>query len=320
MTPGQSLLLADGTVELKVESVSPPDIFCRVILGGPLTSRKGVSVIGGPSGLRAFTARDQELLLSGIEAGVDLVALSFVRAPVDIQSARSFLAARQSNLSVMAKIEKLESLDTIDEILAVADSIMVARGDLGIEVPIAQVPHIQKELIAKANEAAKPVVTATQMLRSMVENPRPTRAEVADVFNAVLDGSDAVMLSEESAVGAYPVEAVKVLAETAQAAEARIFNMRPAASISDAGRASASEGIARAAYLVALQTGAAALFAARGEAGRPGSSRNTDQSSRLSLSHLTLDRAATHDCPGCAAHPLRRIHIDRCDVKRSNQT
>jgi len=257
---GQSILLADGTVELEVESVIPPNIVCRVVLGGTLTSHKGVSVIGGASNLRAFTERDQKLLLCGVQAGVDLVALSFVRSPVDIQSAQSFLAAHRVKLPVMAKIEKLESLDTIDEILAVADSIMVARGDLGIEVPLSQVPDIQKELIAKAIEAAKPVVTATQMLRSMVENPRPTRAEVADVFNAVLDGSDALMLSEESAVGAYPVEAVKVLAETAEAAEHRLFTRRPLASLSQSGSASTSEAIAQAANLVALQTKATAII------------------------------------------------------------
>jgi pyruvate kinase len=260
VAPGQSLLLADGTVELEVESVTPPEIVCRVVLGGTLTNHKGVSVIGGTSSLRAFTERDQELLLYGVEAGVDLVALSFVRAPSDIQSAQSFLAAHGTKLPVMAKIEKLESLESIDEILAVADSIMVARGDLGIEVPIAQVPHIQKELIAKTVQAAKPVVTATQMLRSMVENPRPTRAEVADVFNAVLDGSDALMLSEESAVGAYPLEAVKVLAETAEAAEARLFTQRPFASFSRAGSASSSEAIAQAASLVADQAKAAAII------------------------------------------------------------
>lgn len=258
--PGQSILLADGTVELEVESVTPPNIVCRVVLGGTLTSHKGVSVIGGTLNLRAFTERDQELLLYGIEASVDLVALSFVRSPVDIQSARSFLAAHRAKLPLMAKIEKLESLDSIDEILAVADSIMVARGDLGIEVPIAQVPHIQKELISKAIQAAKPVVTATQMLRSMVENPRPTRAEVADVFNAVLDGSDAVMLSEESAVGAYPVEAVKVLAETAEVAEARIFAQRPFAFPSPTGSVSDSEAIAHAASLVARQAKATAII------------------------------------------------------------
>jgi pyruvate kinase len=258
--PGQSILLADGTVELEVESVTPPNIVCRVVLGGTLASHKGVSVIGGVSSLSAFTERDQELLRYGIEAGVDLVALSFVRAPVDIESAQSFLAARRVKLPLMAKIEKLESLDSINEILAIADSIMVARGDLGIEVPIAQLPHVQKELIAQANQAAKPVVTATQMLRSMVENPRPTRAEVADAFNAVLDGSDALMLSEESAVGAYPVEAVKVLGETAEVAEARIFAQRPFAFPSPTDSVSDSEAIAHAATLVAGQARATAII------------------------------------------------------------
>ena len=246
-------------MELEVESVAPREIICRVVLGGVLTSHKGVNVVGGTSSLPAFTERDQELLLSGLEAGVDLVALSFVRSPVDIQSARSFLAAHQAKLPLMAKIEKLESLDIIDEILAVVDSIMVARGDLGLGVPIAQVPHIQKELIAKAIQAGKPVVTATQMLRSMVENPRPTRAEVSDIANAVLDGSDALMLSEESAVGAYPVEAVKVLAETAEVAEARLFARRSLVFLSPTG-ISTSEAIAHAASLVAHQAKATAII------------------------------------------------------------
>ena len=258
--PGQSILLADGSVELEVESVTSGEIVCRVVLGGVITSHKGVNVIGGTSSLPAFTERDEKLLLSGLEAGVDLVALSFVRSAVDIQSARSFLAACQAKLPLMAKIEKLESLDIIDEIIDVADSIMVARGDLGIEVPIAQVPHIQKELISKAMQAAKPVVTATQMLRSMVENPRPSRAEVADIANAVLDGSDALMLSEESAVGAYPVEAVKVLAETAEVAEGRLFAQRPFVSLSPTERVSFSEAIAHAASLVAHQAKATAII------------------------------------------------------------
>ncbi len=258
--PGQSILLADGTVEFAVESVVPREIVCRVVLGGVLTNHKGVNAVGGSSSLSAFTERDQRLLLSGLEAGVDVVALSFVRSPADIKSARSFLAARQANLPVMAKIENLESLDIIAEILAVADSIMVARGDLGIEVPITQVPHIQKELISKANQAAKPVVTATQMLRSMVENPRPSRAEVSDIANAVLDGSDALMLSEESAVGAYPVEAVKVLADTAEVAEDRLFARRPFVSLCPTDRVSASESIAHAASLVAHQAKAAAII------------------------------------------------------------
>jgi pyruvate kinase len=258
--PGQSIVLADGTVELDVESSGPREIICRVVLGGVITSHKGVNVVGGSSSLPAFTERDQELLLSGLEASVDLVALSFVRSAVDVQSARSFLATRRAKLPLMAKIEKLESLDIIDEIIAVADSIMVARGDLGLEVPIAQVPHIQKELISKAMQAAKPVVTATQMLRSMVENPRPTRAEVADIANAVLDGSDALMLSEESAVGAYPVEAVKVMAETAEVAEARLFARRAFVCLSPTDQVSAAEAIAHAASLVAHQAKATAII------------------------------------------------------------
>jgi pyruvate kinase len=258
--PGQSIVLADGTVELEVESSRPREIICRVVLGGVITSHKGVNVVGGSSSLPAFTERDQELLLSGLEASVDLVALSFVRSAVDVQSARSFLATRRAKLPLMAKIEKLESLDIIDEIIAVADSIMVARGDLGLEVPIAQVPHIQKELISKAMQAAKPVVTATQMLRSMVENPRPTRAEVADIANAVLDGSDALMLSEESAVGAYPVEAVKVMAETAEVAEARLFARRAFVCLSPTDQVSAAEAIAHAASLVAHQAKATAII------------------------------------------------------------
>jgi pyruvate kinase len=258
--PGQSIVLADGTVELEVESTGPREIVCRVVLGGVITSHKGVNVVGGSSSLPAFTERDQELLLSGLEACVDLVALSFVRSAVDVLSARSFLATRRAKLPLMAKIEKLESLDIIDEIIAVADSIMVARGDLGLEVPIAQVPHIQKELISKAMQAAKPVVTATQMLRSMVENPRPTRAEVADIANAVLDGSDALMLSEESAVGAYPVEAVKVMAETAEVAEARLFARRAFVCLSPTDRVSAAEAIAHAASLVAHQAKATAII------------------------------------------------------------
>jgi pyruvate kinase len=258
--PGQSILLADGTVEFAVESVAPREIVCRVVLGGVLTNHKGVNAVGGSSSLSAFTEHDQKLLLSGLEASVDVVALSFVRSPADIKSAQSFIAARQANIPVMAKIEKLESLDIIAEILAVADSVMVARGDLGIEVPITQVPHIQKELISKANQAAKPVVTATQMLRSMVENPRPSRAEVSDIANAVLDGSDALMLSEESAVGAYPVEAVKVLAETAEVAEDRLFARRPFVSLCPTDRVSASESIAHAASLVAHQAKATAII------------------------------------------------------------
>lgn len=258
--PGQTLLLADGAVELLIEAVTPPEIDCRVILGGALSNHKGVTVPHGTLSLSAFTEQDRALLCAGLEMGVDLAALSFVRSPADITSARAFLSAHHVHLPLMAKIEKPEALDVLDEILAVVDSVMIARGDLGVEIPLAEVPLVQKDLIVKALRAAKPVVTATQMLRSMVENPRPTRAEAADVANAVLDGSDAVMLSEESAVGAYPVEAVQVLARIAETVEARLFTQQPFASLPLPEHASLSEAIGHAACVLAREAEAAAII------------------------------------------------------------
>ncbi len=225
--PGQTILLADGSVELKIESVAGQNIHCRVLTGGMLSNHKGVNVPRGALTVGAFTEQDKKLLLAGLDVGVDVAALSFVRSSDDIESARSFLATHETSLPLMAKIEKPEALDVLDEIIAVVDAVMVARGDLGVEIPPAEVPLVQKDIIAKSIQAAKPVVTATQMLRSMVESPRPTRAEAADIANAVLDGTDAVMLSEETAVGAYPVEAVKTMAEIAERAERRLFVQRP---------------------------------------------------------------------------------------------
>ena len=221
--PGQRLLLADGLVELNIETVKPPDIRCKVLLGGTLSDHKGITVPRGATGIAAFTHKDQELLLEGLDMGVDMAALSFVRNREDVSSARKLLDSRGSSLPLMAKIEKPEAVDALDDILPAVEALMVARGDLGVEIPYQDVPLVQKDIIAKALHAARPVVTATQMLRSMVESPRPTRAEAADVANAVLDGSDAVMLSEESATGAYPVEAVRALAAIAEQAEARLF-------------------------------------------------------------------------------------------------
>ena len=211
VNPGQHLLLADGIIELHIDAVEPPEIHCTVILGGPLSNQKGISVPRGALSISAFTDRDRELLLEGIDMGVSMAALSFVRSEEDVLQARRLLAEHQSDLPLMAKIEKPEAVDKLDELLQCVDSLMVARGDLGVEIPFQEVPLIQKDIIYKSLCAARPVITATQMLRSMVESPRPTRAEAADVANAVLDGSDAVMLSEESAMGAYPVEAVRAL-------------------------------------------------------------------------------------------------------------
>lgn len=254
--PGQHLLLADGVIELRIETVAPPDIRCVVLLGGMLSNRKGVSVPHGALSVSAFTEHDRSLLAEGLDMGVTMAALSFVRSPSDVLAARKYLMDRHASLPLMAKIEKPEAVDRLDEILKVTDSIMVARGDLGVEIPFPEVPLIQKDVIFKSRCAAKPVITATQMLRSMIESPRPTRAEATDVANAVLDGTDAVMLSEESATGAYPVEAVNALTAIAVAAESRLFVNRPFLDIPVRGDTSISEAIGHSACVLALDSGA----------------------------------------------------------------
>ncbi|MCK9996270.1 MAG: pyruvate kinase, partial [Candidatus Krumholzibacteria bacterium] len=205
---GDALLLADGLMELVVESTDETDVNCRVVTGGELGSHKGINLPTRTIDAPILSRKDLSDLEFGLAQDVDFIALSFVRNAGDIEAANKIIRAAGKDTPVIAKIEKFEALDNIDEIIAVAGGIMVARGDLGVEIPLEQVPRAQKMIIARTNAAAKPVITATQMLRSMVENPRPTRAEVTDVANAILDGTDAVMLSEETAVGAYPVGAV----------------------------------------------------------------------------------------------------------------
>jgi len=257
---GQSILLADGHVELKIESIRKPDIHCRVLSGGVLSNYKGVNVPRGALSIKAFTQQDRKLLLAGLETGVDMTALSFVRSSKDVASARRFLKTHKANLPLMAKIEKPEAVDAIDEVISAVDAVMVARGDLGVEIPAADVPIVQKDIIAKSVRQAKPVVTATQMLRSMVESPRPTRAEAADVANAVLDGTDAVMLSEETAVGAYPVEAVKTIAQIAERAETRLFIQSPFTTLLPPEPGNISDAIGHAACLLAYSAGAQAII------------------------------------------------------------
>jgi len=257
--PGQRLLLADGMIELNIEAVEPPNIRCKVLLGGLLSDHKGITVPRGAMGIAAFTGKDRTLLLEGLNMGVDMAALSFVRTRDDVMAARSLLDSRGSNLPLMAKIEKPEALEALDEILPVVDALMVARGDLGVEIPYEDVPLVQKDIITKALRAARPVVTATQMLRSMVESPRPTRAEAADVANAVLDGSDAVMLSEESATGAYPVEAVKALVAIVRKAEQSLFH-RKVYGVGEPNRLRGVSGaISHASSILALEAGAKAM-------------------------------------------------------------
>jgi pyruvate kinase len=216
---GDRILLADGMMELVVEQTSLTEIVCKVITGGVLTSHKGVNLPTSTLAIPSMTEKDRRDLLFGLEAEVDYVALSFVRSATDIHMVKKIIHRQNKQTPVIAKFEKHEALDNVDAILAATDGVMVARGDLGVEVPLESVPSIQKMLVRKANALGKPVIIATQMLRSMVDAPRPTRAEAADVANAVLDGADAVMLSEETASGRYPVEAVHYMSLIAGNAE-----------------------------------------------------------------------------------------------------
>jgi len=216
---GETILLADGAFRLKVEEVRGDDIICEVLVGGPLTSHKGVNLPHSRLSVPALTEKDKEDVKFRIENGVDIIALSFVRKAEDVVELKELIRSLGKNIPIIAKIEKPEAVKNIDSILKVADGIMVARGDLGVELPIEKVPVIQKQLIRKANEAGKPVITATQMLKSMVDLPSPTRAEVTDIANAVLDGTDALMLSEETAVGKYPVRVIRTMAKVASEAE-----------------------------------------------------------------------------------------------------
>lgn len=218
---GNRIYLADGAIALRITSIDGSDIHTTVESGGELRSTQGINYPDGTLDIDAVTDRDFEHLTFGIENNVDWVAVSFVRTANDIRRVQAFIKERGYTIPVIAKIEKHEALTNIDSIVEAADAIMVARGDLGIEVPMEEVPLIQKDLIAASNRASKPVITATQMLESMVVNGRPTRAEVTDVANAILDGSDAVMLSGETARGAHPIEAVKVMATIAREIEAR---------------------------------------------------------------------------------------------------
>jgi pyruvate kinase len=275
--PGDRLFLNDGLIQLLVERVVGNDVVCQVVVGGELRSRKGLNLPGIDLGIRAFTDHDRACLEFALQQGVDAVSQSFVETAADIEAVRSAAAALGKRPLVIAKIERAGALQHFDEILAVADGIMVARGDLGVEVPIQEIALTQKLLIAKANLAGKPVITATQMLESMVSSRLPTRAEATDVANAILDGTDCIMLSGESAMGKYPEEAVAMLAKIAIATEPR----RPLARLQELHQichqqklSSAAEGIALvvehaletvpcAAVLVPTRTGATARMISR---------------------------------------------------------
>ena len=255
---GDRILLADGMMELMVEQTTATDIICKVITGGTLTSHKGINLPTSSLSIPALTEKDRRDLLFGLEMDVDYVALSFVRAAADIHAIKKIIHRQNKQTPVIAKFEKHEALEHVDAILAAADGVMVARGDLGVEIPLEKVPAIQKMLVRKSNSLGKPVIIATQMLRSMVDSPRPTRAEAADVANAVLDGADAIMLSEESAVGRFPVEAVHYMALISLQAEQQyphgfFLKLPPQGGI--------AESVANAACMLASNLDAAAIVA-----------------------------------------------------------
>jgi pyruvate kinase len=219
LRPGHEVLIDDGLVRLAVEDVSAGRVRCRVVVGGEVKAHKGVNLPGVPVPIPSLTEKDLDDLAFALDLGVDYVALSFVRAAADVRDLQAIIRQHGSPARVIAKIEKAEAVEVLDEVLAESDAVMVARGDLGVEIGAATVPLLQKRIILKCLEAGKPVITATQMLESMIEHAEPTRAEASDVANAILDGTSAVMLSAETATGAYPVESVRIMDRIARTIE-----------------------------------------------------------------------------------------------------
>jgi pyruvate kinase len=225
---GDRILLGDGLIELRVLSTTSDSVLCTVINGGELGEHKGINLPGVKLRIPAVTPKDQEDLVFALQQGANFIAVSFVRSAKDILLAKAAISRAKKNVPIIAKLEKPQAIDNLDEILRVTDGVMVARGDLGVEMSPEKVPVIQKLIISKARDARLPVITATQMLESMTQNPRPTRAEASDVANAVFDGSDALMLSAETAIGKYPVGAVQMMDRIIREAESSIFQvLRP---------------------------------------------------------------------------------------------
>jgi len=257
--PGDQILLDDGAIGLRVVDVDGKRVRSRVERGGVVKSRKGVNLPGVAVSAASLTRKDRADVVTAVQAGADYLALSFVRRPDDVAEAKQAIAEAGGDIPVVAKLERPEAIDRLDEILAVADAVMVARGDLGVELAVEQVPPIQKHIIARANSLGVPVITATQMLESMVASPRPTRAEASDVANAIFDGTDAVMLSQETAIGQYPVEAVATMARIAREAEATPYLAAPPPPA--VGALDVPATVCRAAVQIATDLGCTAIVA-----------------------------------------------------------
>ena len=227
--PGNTILIDDGLIGLEVKEIRGGDIVCTVRNGGELGQRKGINVPNVRVNLPGITKKDRDDIIFGIEQGIDFIAASFVRDAEAVKEIRAILKEHNAeHVDIIAKIENSEGIENIDKIVSVADGIMVARGDMGVEIPAYEVPHVQKMIVEKCNQKYKPVIIATQMLDSMIRNPRPTRAEVTDVANAIREGADAIMLSGETAMGKYPVEALKMMAQIAESTEQYLdYDMMP---------------------------------------------------------------------------------------------
>ena len=259
VAPGGTIMLDDGLIKLQIQTVNDTDIVCTVLNSGKIKNKKGVNVPGVHLSMPYMSQRDKDDIIFGIEQGFDFIAASFVRTAQDVYEIRNLLNEYDSNIRIIAKIENREGVNNIDSILAAADAVMVARGDLGVEIDFTELPGIQKNIIERSFSFGKPIVTATQMLDSMMVNPRPTRAEISDVANAIYDGTSAIMLSGETAAGAYPVEALKTMSAIAERTEtenhARVEYLTEATN----GKISVSDATAHAACLTAKDVNAAAI-------------------------------------------------------------
>ena len=257
--PNGTIMLDDGLIKLQIQTVNDTDIVCTVLNNGKIKNKKGVNVPGVHLSMPYMSQRDKDDIIFGIQQGYDFIAASFVRTAQDVYDIRNLLNQYDSNIRIIAKIENREGVNNIDSILAAADAVMVARGDLGVEIDLTELPGIQKTIIDRSFSFGKPIVTATQMLDSMIVNPRPTRAEISDVANAIYDGTSAIMLSGETAAGAYPVEALKTMSAIAERTEQEGFHLRGRQMDSNPGKISVSDATAHAACLTARDVNAAAI-------------------------------------------------------------
>ncbi len=258
--PGKFILLDDGKKKLEVLSVKGCDILCRIVVGGDTKGRRGVNLPGTELKISSLTAKDRKDLEFGIAEEVDFIALSFVRRAEDIQELRAILEKKKCKAQIIAKIETEQAIENLEEILLATDGVMVARGDLAVEMPMEQVPLLQKRIVHMARELGKPVIVATQMLESMIHAPVPTRAEVNDIANAILDGTDAVMLSEETTLGEFPIESIATMTRIALSVE-QDGHSRPLSQSDDLGLDSVAESVSRATVHTAREVGAVAIVA-----------------------------------------------------------